>query len=205
MTSAMQDDLAYLRDLAEAGQDAPLLGGRFFVWWGGVSTLAYAIHFGLISGHLDFGPAAYAWLWIGYLVIGILGQAALARTLSPDKPGQSSPGNKVEANVWMIAGFALLTYFGVLMLKFLAGGGTDGFAHSIPVVFTAYAISMYISGAMGKTAILKWTAYASLIVIALAVWFQGTEFIWAVAAFGAFVTVFLPGVALLRAEPKSLV
>ena len=59
MTTAMQDDLAYLKDLAQAGQDAPLLGGRFMAWWGGITALAYAGHFGLVSGQLDLGASAY--------------------------------------------------------------------------------------------------------------------------------------------------
>lgn len=33
--TTLKDDLAYVRDLAEAGQQAPLLGGRFLVFWGG--------------------------------------------------------------------------------------------------------------------------------------------------------------------------
>ena len=33
--SSLTDDLSYLRDMAEAGQNAPLLGGRFLSWWAG--------------------------------------------------------------------------------------------------------------------------------------------------------------------------
>ena len=37
---SLTDDLAYVRDLAEAGQKAPLLGGRFLILWGALTTLA---------------------------------------------------------------------------------------------------------------------------------------------------------------------
>lgn len=205
MTTAMQDDLAYLKDLAQAGQDAPLLGGRFLAWWGGITALAYAGHFGLESGQLDLGASAYGWLWISYLIVGIMGQIVLILTMSPSKPGQSSLGNRVESNIWMMAGFVLFAFFGSLMLKALLGGDASGFAYSIPMVFGAYAISLFTSGAISKTPALVFAAYTSLAIIALAVWFQGTAFIWAIAAIGVFLTVFLPGLALMRAEPKSLV
>ncbi len=205
MTTAMQDDLAYLKDLAQAGQDAPLLGGRFLAWWGGITALAYAGHFGLESGQLDLGVSAYGWLWISYLIVGIMGQIVLILTMSPSKPGQSSLGNRVESNIWMMAGFVLFAFFGSLMLKALLGGDASGFAYSIPMVFGAYAISLFTSGAISKTPALVFAAYTSLAIIALAVWFQGTAFIWAIAAIGVFLTVFLPGLALMRAEPKSLV
>ncbi|MCF6329260.1 MAG: hypothetical protein L3J02_05625, partial [Henriciella sp.] len=69
--TTLDDDLAYVRDLAEAGQTAPLLGGRFLTWWGGLVTLAYAGHYAISMGIVDFGPAAYAWLWIGFALIGL--------------------------------------------------------------------------------------------------------------------------------------
>ena len=149
---------------------------------------------------------AYAYLWIGFAVIGMLGYFLLIKTFSPDKPGLSSAGNRAEASVWMIAGFTLFANFGTLILKGLTGGAAvAGFTSSLPIVFTAYAIGLYTSGAMAQNSILKTAAFGALAMIALSVWFAGTSFIWAIAALGAFATVFLPGLALLRAEPKSVV
>ena len=41
--------------------------------------------------------------------------------------------------------------------------------------------------------------------IVLAVWFDGSTEIWAVAGLGAFLTVLVPGLIMLRREPKSVI
>ena len=200
------DDLAYVRDLAEAGQQAPLLGGRFLAWWGAMITLAYTGHFMIASGILDFGSIAYAYLWGGFAIIGLGGYFALIKTMSRDKPGQSSAGNKVEANVWMIAGFTLFANFGTLILKGVFGlESIAGFETSLPIVFTAYAIALFTSGSMAENKVLKAAGFGALLIIALSVWFEGTKLVWAIAAFGGFLTVFVPGLLMLQREPKSIV
>ncbi|MEO1642534.1 MAG: hypothetical protein AAFR74_04305 [Pseudomonadota bacterium] len=200
------DDLAYVRDLAEAGQQAPLLGGRFLAWWGGIITLAYAGHYAIASGILAVGNMAYAYLWGGFISIGLVGYFALIKTMSRDKPGQSSAGNKVEANVWMIAGFTLFANFGTLIVMGVFGmESTSGFESSLPIVFTAYGIALFTSGAMAENKVLTTAGLGALLIIALSVWFEGTDFIWAIAALGAFLTVFVPGLLLLKHEPKNVV
>ena len=201
----LQEDLAYIRDLAEAGQSAPLLGGRFMVWWGGLTSLAYAAHYLILSGLAGIDPQALAWLWSGFGVIGLAGFFLLLRSMPRDKPGMSSTGNKVEGEVWKIGGYALFAYFIALMLKAFSGAGAEGFTYSLPVVFALYAVGLYTSGTLANNQTLRRASLAALGVLALAVWFQATQFIWAIAALGVFLTVFVPGLILMRNEPKSLV
>lgn len=198
------DDLAYIRAVAEAGQDAPLLGGRFLAWWGGLASVAYLGHYGLASDWLPFDDMAYLYLWVGFGVVGLAGYFGLVRTLSPDKPGQASVGNRVESNIWMIAGLSLWAYFTPLIVKALTGGDAiAGFEASLSLVFTAYAIALFTSGAMVGNWVLKTAGYGALAMIALSAWFAGTEAIWAVAALGSFLTVFLPGLVLMSREPRG--
>jgi len=203
---SLTDDLAYVRDLAEAGQQSPLLGGRFLAWWGGLATLAYAGHYLLETGMLGLGGMAYLYLWSGFGIIGLLGYFTLVKTRPTDKPGQFSATNKVEANVWMIAGFSLFAYFMALTLKALAGGdATAGFVGSLPLVFTAYAIGLFTSGAIARNNILKTAGFGALGMVVLATLFGDQQMIWAIASLGAFLTVFLPGLLMLMREPKSIV
>ncbi|WOR14799.1 hypothetical protein RYZ27_13540 [Hyphomonas sp. FCG-A18] len=203
---SLTDDLAYVRDLAEAGQQSPLLGGRFLVWWGGLMTLAYAGHYLIVSDVLKVGDAAYGILWSVFGVVGLVGYFTLVKTMPADKPGQSSATNKVEASVWMIAGFSLFAYFITLTIKaFLGGDATAGFMGSLPLVFTAYAIGLFTSGAIARNTVLKAAGYGALGMIVVSTLFSDTLFIWAVAALGAFLTAFLPGLLMLMREPKSIV
>lgn len=198
-------DLAYVRDLAEAGQSAPLLGGRFLAMWGVLVTVAYSGHYAIASGVSGLPSVAYAWLWGGFIVLGVFGTFVARRGIGR-KPGTSSIGNRTEATVWMAGGFALFAFFGATTLKSLADGeASDGFVRSLPIVFAVYGTGLITSGLAGKSRILVWAGYGSLLMIALAVWFEGTMTTWLVAALAAFLTLFVPGVIMMRNEPRNVV
>ncbi len=203
--TTLQDDLAYVRDLAEAGQHAPLLGGRFLTFWGVLTTLAYFLHFSIETQMFGWPDMAYAWVWGSFIVVGILGQSALAYTIR-NKPGGNSVGNRSEGTVWMAGGFALFAYFGTLIVKsIVAGGAAPGFEASLPIVFAIYGTCLITSGIMGNVKALTYAGFGAFAMVALAIWFDGTDFTWAVASFGAFLTVLVPGLVLMRAEPKNVI
>jgi hypothetical protein len=88
--SISNTDLDYLREIAESGQNAPLLGGRFLVWWGALTTLAYAGHYAIAAGIMGGGGSAYGWLWGTYMLLGLGGQFLLVRSMSPAKAGRAT-------------------------------------------------------------------------------------------------------------------
>ncbi len=202
----LSDDLAYIRDMAEAGQTAPLLGGRFLAWWGAMVTLAYGGHYAIASGMIDLGAAAYGWLWAGFGIVGMAGYFILLKTMSGTKPGAASAGNRAEANVWLAGGLALFAYFITLTVKSLATGQADaGFMNSLPLVFAIYAVGLLTSGTMARNATLRLAGFTALAMVAISTWFSGTSYVWLIASLGAFLTVFVPGVLLLRQEPSNVV
>ena len=58
MNTRLTDDLAYVREIAESGASAPLLGGRFLAWWGLLATGAYLGHYAIIKGAAGLTPVA---------------------------------------------------------------------------------------------------------------------------------------------------
>jgi len=203
--TTLQDDIAYVRDLAEAGERAPLLGGRFLTFWGVLTSTAYFLHYSISSGLFGWPDVAYAWVWGTFILVGIIGQVVLGYTLR-NKPGSNSVGNRAEATVWMAGGFALFAYFGTLIVKSIAvGGPAAGFEASLPIVFAVYGTGLITSGIMANAKTLTFAGYGALAMIALAIWFEGTDFTWGVAALGAFLTVLVPGVIMMRREPKSVI
>lgn len=203
--TTLQDDLAYVRDLAEAGESAPLLGGRFLTFWGGLTSVAYFLHYAISIDLFGWPNSAFGWVWGTFIIVGLLGQAVLGRTLR-NKPGGNSVGNRAEATVWMAGGFALFAFFGALILKSLVtGSAVPGFETSLPIVFAIYGTGLLTSGLMGRARVLTYAGYVAFGIVALASWFDGTVEIWAVASLGAFLTVFVPGLIMMRAEPKSII
>lgn len=203
--STLSEDLAYVRDLAEAGEHAPLLGGRFLTMWGALAGLAYFLHYATTANLFGWPSEAFAWIWGSFLILGIVGQALLVRSIR-NKPGGNSVGNRSEATVWMAGGFALFAYFIALIAKsFQTGVPQPGFESSLPIVFAIYGVGLITTGTMGKTKIQTYAGFGALAMIVLAIWFEGSAEIWAVASLGAVLTVFVPGLIMLRQEPKSVI
>lgn len=203
--SSLSDDLAYVRDLAEAGERAPLLGGRFLTMWGTLVSVAYFLHYATAASLFGWPDQAYAWIWGSFLVLGISGQAVLVRSIR-NKPGSNSVGNRSEATVWMAGGFALFAYFLALIVKsFQTGVPQPGFENSLPIVFAIYGVGLITTGIMGKARVQTFAGFGALAMIVLAIWFDSTVEIWAVASLGAFLTVLLPGLIMMRQEPKSVI
>jgi hypothetical protein len=203
---SLADDLSYVRELAEAGQHAPLLGGRFLAWWGGAATLAYLGHFVIETRIFDLPPSALSWMWGAFAVIGFGGFKLMQARFRPMKPGSGSTGNRVSASVWMGAGFTLFAYFaGVVLKSALEGQPSIGFYWSVPVVLGAYGLSQLTSGLIAQSRpliVAGWLAIASVSAAVLAV---GYTEIWLIGAVAAFLTVFLPGILLMRNEPSETV
>ncbi|MEL7109259.1 MAG: hypothetical protein AAGJ68_10705 [Pseudomonadota bacterium] len=203
--TTLQDDLAYVRDLAEAGEQAPLLGGRFLTFWGALTTIAYFLHYSIAANLFGWPEIAYGWVWGTFIVAGVIMQGLLIYTIR-NKPGSNSVGNRSEATVWMAGGFALFAYFGTLIVKsIVVGGSVPGFEASLPLVFAIYGTGLITSGIMANTKILTLAGYGALAMVAIAIWFQDATFSWAIASLGAFLTVFVPGLVMMQQEPKNVI
>ena len=203
--NSLSSDLAYVRDLAEAGQNAPLLGGRFLAMWGGLVTLAYIGHYLIASGALGLPPISYLVLWLGFGVVGGLGQYLLGASVR-GKPGSASIGNRVQSVLWTTSGFFFFVYFVGLMARvFLTGEGVEGFYWSVPMVLGLYGIGQFVTGAMTGSAALKFAGAAAFAGVLAATFLTGTEYIWLVGAASAFAAVFVPGLMMMRAEPSETV
>lgn len=206
-TPSLRDDLDYIRDLAESGARAPLLGGRFLAWWGGVVTLAYLGHYLAIEGVFGLAPRLIPWMWLAFMIVGLGGFFILLALMPRDKPGRGSAGNRAEQSIWMFAGLAIFAFFlGAIAAQFLSGAGAALSPNaSLPLVFAVYAVSLATTGALAANRTLQLAGWTALILVAVTTALQGSGLLYLAAAAGAFLTVFLPGLALLRAEPKLTV
>lgn len=203
--SNLADELNYIRDLAEAGQNAPLLGGRFLAMWGGLVALAYAGHFLVTTGAFGLEPSAYMFVWGAFAVVGGLGQFLLQRG-AEKKPGQSSAANRVQGVLWTTAGFFMFAYFASLIARMIfTGTGAEGFYWSVPMVLGLYGIGQFVTGVISGQKALKFAGLAAFAGVIAAVFMTGTEYIWLVGSVSAFIAVCLPGLMMMRAEPSETV
>jgi len=203
MTSAdsTHEDLRYVRQLAESGAHAPLLGGRFMAWWGLLLTAAYTVHHFALTGAIGDGRSIFAILWIGFSVLGIVGQLVLARSM-PAKAGAGSAGNRASRTIWMAAAAAIASMVVGCAAAAGSGAGPAAFDWIVPVAFAVYGCALIVTGSLARNRPTFAAGVGATIMVGLFTALILSPDRYLVAAAGVALTVLLPGLILLRAEPR---
>ena len=84
----------------------------------------------------------------------------------------------------------------------LSGAGPAAFDWIVPVAFAVYACALVVTGALARSRVTLAAGAGAVVMVGL---FTATIFSpdrYLLAAAGVFATVFLPGLLLLRAEPR---
>lgn len=197
-------DLAYLREIAEAGAKAPLLGGRFMAWWGGLAGLTFLTHWAIITGLLPLGWNVLLPLWIGFMVVGGLGQFLLVRTVR-NKPGAGSMGNRVQGVVWPAIGAALMAYFFGILTGVYAGGLPPVFFNSMLAIgFAGYGAGWMVDALISRERTLLIPAVISFAATFACAAMIMTASTYLIAGAGMLVGTFLPGLWLMSREPRDV-
>ena len=196
------DDLDYVRRLAESGAHAPLLGGRFMLWWGLCLTIAYVVHHLALTGAIGDGRSIFGIIWISFAVAGVGGQLLLGRTM-PAKAGSGSAGNRASHPVWLAGACAIGSMVVGTVIAAQRGAGPAAFDWIVPVAFAVYACALIVTGTLARDSITRLAGYGAAIMVGLFTALILSPDRYLLAAGGVFLTVFLPGLLLLRAEPRG--
>ena len=201
MSAALQDDLRYVRDLAERGARAPLLGGRLMIWWGALLSVAYIVrHFALTGA---FGPdtPVFALNWIVFGIVGAVGQVVLLRGLA-DKPGAGSAGNLASRSVWGAAGGAIGSGVGGIVAAVARGAPVSSFDWIVPIAFAVYGCALVVTSSLAGDRVVRAAGIGALVMVGLFSALHQWSDRYLLAAAGVMLTVMLPGILMVRAEPR---
>ncbi len=200
--SPSADDIAYIRHLAESGARAPLIGGRFMVWWGLLIAAAYTAQHFAVNGLIGGGQAIYGIIWGSFGVIGLLGQALLAGTLR-DKAGAGSAGNQAARSVWAAAACTIGAMATGIFILTRNGGAPVLFDWIVPLAFAVYACALIVTGALAGDRVTLAAGAGAVAMVGLFAAFIFHPDRYLLAAAGGAATVLLPGLLLLAREPKA--
>jgi hypothetical protein len=198
-------DLAYVRELAESGHRAPLLGGRFLAWWGGLAACAFLVHWMIWTGVLAIDASWLGALWLGFIVVGSAGTWVLGRSVE-SKPGAGSIGNRAQSAIWPVIGGCLMVYYLAIVTGAMTGRLDPGFFNTmLPISFLGYAIGWLSNAVIVRSVRLAVPGAVSLIGMYACMLLVTTAEVYLVAAATMAASTFIPGLLMMRAEPKDVV
>jgi hypothetical protein len=195
------EDLRYVRQLAESGAHAPLLGGRFMAWWGLLLTAAYIAHHLALAGALGSDTTIFPLIWGSFGILGLGGQLLLARSM-PGKSGAGSAGNRASRVAWCAGALAIASMVGGTTAAAAAGAGPATFDWIVPVAFAVYASALLVTGALARSRVTMAAGAGAIVMVGLYTAFIHSPDRYLLAAAGIFLTVMVPGLLVLKAEPR---
>jgi hypothetical protein len=192
----LQEDISFLRDLAEGGASPRLLGGSTLVAAGsiyGVASLAHgALALGLLQG---VSPWAFPWIWGGATVAFVGAMALLRRRLGAQSAGAAT---RAAALAWQAVGWTIFAVFACIAI---VGWRTNSMAPLLlapSLILALYGLAWMIAagvtrqGWIWRVAICAYLAAMAAAVACLSPW----VFVLFAAALVA--TAILPGLVLIR-------
>lgn len=200
----VQDDIAYMRAMADEGRNAPLLNGPIMVAAGIIFGAASVAQWAIVTGVLDVSPWTQLWVWVGAGLAFAIALFTLIRRQSR-RPGAGSAGNKAVGAAWSGVGFGIFA----MWLAFMAVGVSSGdweIMRSMPIVVAAaYGTAWIVAAAMSGLKwmnLIAWASYAGAVLLGFVI---GSPAIFLVYAGLLVVVALLPGLALMRQEPAEVV
>lgn len=199
------DDLAYARTLAEEGRQAPLIGGGFLVLFGVLLTIAYTLHWAAASGAAGAGGRQMVgMIWLSFSVLAGLGVVVL-RGRTRQLPGAMSVANRVDRHVWQGVALAILTVVAGTILRAITGGDATAPNAIMAVGFGLYGVALYSTAAISEQSWLRGFAFLAWLASG-AMWFYlDTPWTYLLAAGASLLVLVIPGVAMIRREPRLTV
>jgi hypothetical protein len=197
----IKDDITYLRQLAEQGRNAPILGGVFLACAGVIFGIASFVQWGMALRGVQ-GATPTIELWGGATVLFAL--AWLLFFLRTRANGVTATGisNKSFTAAWLSAGIGnTAAGIGVAIAGMVSHSSTVMLAYP-PMVFGFYGTAWLVAGILVQRSWMLGTAavaYLFAIILALL-----SMRVWLLPAMGValFVTLTIPGLLLMR--EKSL-
>jgi hypothetical protein len=197
----IEDDLAYVRQVAEAGQNAPYIGGIDLAVFGGLTATAFTGHWAI--GALGLPVYGYPLMWMGYgFCMFIAGQ--FTRKRSERLPGNGAIGNRVDVAVWTGVTFAILAVVAGILGRATLSGDPNMVNWILPATFSLYGVALFTVGRIAAQALLSGAAIIAFLAATVTALMVDHRDVYLIGAGLVVVTIVLPGLVMLAREPKPI-
>ncbi len=202
--SSQRGDIDYIKSLAEAGRDAPILGGRIGLMWSVLACITLFIHYLALTGTGPVPINRIGLVWMTFGIVGTIASVILSRSLY-EKPGLSSIKNRLAQALW--TGNNILIFVYALAAGVSASLGRVSFAIMdtiLPLAFGLYALTAYVLYKVGGEKSGRLQGMISILLVPVSLYFQGDPVLYLIAIAGILLTQIIPNILYMTREPGAL-
>ena len=198
---APNDDLSFLRNLAEAGQDAPLTMGPYLIagggWFGLASLVIGLAQIGVIPSGVN------AVLWQSMLIAFVGFAVTLFFLIRRERGRVQNTTNNTLGAAWSAVGWGIFL-FAVAIFIVAAKTGEGYLLNSISlVVLTLYAVAWKLSAAVSRKTWMNAIVFLTVVSLLIVAASIGSMFSWLAYAAALILSAVLPGFYLVSLARKQ--
>lgn len=188
----LKDDIAWLKHIAEEGQNSSVVGGIIGVWWGVISFIMMLFQWAVLTNRVGFPIKEIGWVWFAYVIIGTIGTFVLVKKLQ-DKPGFKSVNSQIAGTAWMFLSAGIITFAIGSIIAVSYGVPFWIFNAILPVALICYGMA---NGVMAQVSGNKVSIFAAMISFFFALLmfpFLLSPTIYLIAAFAILIVAIMSG------------
>jgi hypothetical protein len=203
-SQALKDDIAFMRDMAQAGASAPLVSGMILAVVGalfGAVSIVHWLWFRL--GEPQTWMIVTLWLGAAAVCWGSMYMVFLPKMLK--KPGVASPANQAVGFTWHSTGWTINTLLACTLILSWRLDSSLPFTVFPSVIAAVYGGAWMVSHKMARQGWMRWPMLGSFAFALLLSLMIDSPYLWLVFAAAFFLTVLAPGIVMMRREPSLVV
>lgn len=152
----LQNDIDYMKTLAEQGGRGPIRNGATLFWAGLIYGAAAVAHYAMIEGYLPKSSAVSAIIWLGASVI--FGIIATVFCFGRNRV-RGSISNRASASAWSAVGIGIFAFIASVAVIANITQTFEPMSYLIaPVILLLYGMGWWVSALMSGTTWLKWVS-----------------------------------------------
>jgi hypothetical protein len=199
---ALQDDIAFLKALAEDGRAPPVLGGSIMVMAGVVFGLASICHWAIQTGRTPITTQwAYPILWMGAVAVFLAGLSVLRGRMSAGAVKTNAA--RASGVAWSGVGWTIFAMAISMVLVSIRTHSAIPMLLFPPLVMALYGLGWLVAAAVSKKRWITLTAIACYGLTGLLAWFAATSYVFLIYAAALLVVAIAPGLILMRTPATS--
>ncbi|MCF6292614.1 MAG: hypothetical protein L3J04_04380 [Robiginitomaculum sp.] len=199
-TEKIQQDINWIKQLAEEGRNQPLSDGIIGIWWAVLTSAMMLLHWATLTGLMPFAIQYIGFVWITYSLIGYVGTMVLVKKIKK-KGGGYSLSDRVSSASWSMFGAGITSFFiGVAIAVFYADAPYWVFNIILPVSFFGYGIANGVTAMLSKNRASGFAAALSFLSVIVLMSLLMTATIYLVAAIAVLIVIMPPSLLSLSAK-----